>query len=327
MQYKEMNKCSLLKRQVEMQFARTVLGDIDSSTMGYTMAHEHIFTMPQGHGTKNETDHLLDDFDKGVQLLNEYSEVGGGTIVEATPRTWGRNAPWMVKAAEASGVNVIACTGYICQEHGMEPDITDRGVNNIAAEMVSDLTVGMDGTDAKAGWIKVGTAYMHVTAGEEMVIRAATIAANETGAPISTHTTSGTMGIEQLEIAASEGFDLSRMSIGHVDRNPDLWYHRKMLETGASLIYDGPGKAKYYPDSVRIELLRQLVADGYENQLMLCNDMGRRSHHTVYGFGPGWQWVKQRFLPRLLEEGFTQAQVEKFMIHNPRRMFSFVEPK
>lgn len=305
----------------------TVLGEIDTADMGYTMAHEHIFTHPQGHGSKNEVDHLLNDFDKGVQMLKEYKEIGGGTIVEATPRTWGRNADGMRRAAEASGVHVVACTGYICQEHGMEDDITERSIDDIAEEMVKDLTVGMDGTDVKAGWIKVGTAYLHVTKGEEMVIRAAVRAASATGVAISTHTTNGTMGIEQLEIAADEGFDLTRMTIGHVDRLPDLWYHRKMVETGASLIYDGPGKAKYYPDSMRVELLRQLVADGYGDQLMLCNDMGRRSHHTVYGFGPGWQWIKQRFLPRLREEGFSDEQIDKFMVKNPARAYGMVDPK
>ncbi|GAA4026672.1 phosphotriesterase-related protein [Arthrobacter methylotrophus] len=304
-------------------FSRTVLGDIESTEMGYTMPHEHILTHPQGHGSKNEDDHLLNDYGKAVQMLTEYKEIGGGTIIEATPKTWGRNAAGMLKAAQETGVHVIACTGYICQEHGMEPNITDRGVDDIAQEMINDIEVGMDGTEARAGWIKVGTAYMYVTPGEDMVIRAAVLAANKTGAPISTHTTGGTMGIEQLEIAASEGFDLTRMTVAHVDRNPDLWYHRKMLETGANLIYDGPGKAKYYPDSVRIDLLRQLVADGFEDQVMLCNDMGRRSHHTVYGFGPGWQWIKQRFIPRLLEEGLTEEQIHKFMYTNPARAFSF----
>ena len=58
-----------------------------------------------------------------------------------------------------------------------------------------------------------------------------------------------------------------------MDRNPDYWYHKKMLEKGVYLIYDGPGKAKYYPDSVRVELLKKLVADGYADRLMLSNDM------------------------------------------------------
>lgn len=306
--------------------ARTVMGDVDAAELGYTMPHEHLLTHPQGHGSKNEQDHMLDDFDKAVQMLSEYRSIGGGTIVEATPRTWGRDAAGMAKASELTGVHVIACTGYICQEHGMEPDIADRGVDAIAEDMVNDITVGMDGTEAKAGWIKCGTAYMHVTRGEDKVIRAAAQAATTTGACVSTHTTNGTMGIEQLEIAAEEGFPLSRMAVAHVDRVPDLWYHRKMLETGASLIYDGPGKAKYYPDSMRVELLKQLVAEGFEDQLMLCNDMGRRSHHTVYGFGPGWQWIKQRFIPRLLDEGLTEDHVQKFMVANPRRLFTLSEP-
>lgn len=208
----------------------------------------------------------------------------------------------------------------------MEPEITDQSIDEIAARMIHDVTVGMDGTDVKAGWVKAGTAYMHVTPNEEKVLRAAVRAAMHTGVCLHTHTTDGTMGIEQTEIAADEGMDLSRMIIAHVDRNPDLWYHRKLLAKGCSIIYDGPGKAKYYPDSVRVDLLRQLVADGYESQIMLSNDMGRRSHHTVYGYGPGFTWIKQRFLPRLLEEGFAQSTLDAFMIHNPARMYA-IHPK
>lgn len=306
---------------------RTVLGDIESSDMGYTMPHEHLFTSPQGHGSKVELDHTLDDHDKAIQMLEEYRDIGGGTIVEATPRTWGRDAPGMVEASKHTGVHIVACTGYICQEHGMGPEVDDMSIEELADEMRRDILVGMDGTDAKAGWIKAGTAYMHITRNEEKVLRAAARVATETGVCLHTHTTNGTMGLEQLEIAADEGMDLGRMAISHVDRNPDLWYHRKMLQTGASLIYDGPGKAKYYPDSVRVELLRRLVEDGFEDRLMLTNDMGRRSHHTVYGYGPGWQWIKQRFLPRLLDEGFSQETVDKFMVRNPARAYEMVEQR
>ena len=307
-----------------MPVVRTVLGDIDTSEMGYTMAHEHLFTAPQGHGTKVEDDHTLDSFDKAIEMLEEYRGVGGGTIVEATPASWGRNAAGMSKASEQTGVHVIACTGYICEEHGMEPEVSDWDIDYLAEVMVGDLTEGMDGTTIKAGWIKAGSAYLHITPNEEKVLRAAARAATEVGCVVHTHTTNGTMGIEQIEVVEDEGFDLSRMIISHVDRNPDLWYHRKMLEKGVSLIYDGPGKAKYYPDSVRVELLRQLVADGYEDHLMLTNDMGRRSHHKVWGFGPGWPWIKERFLPRLLDEGFAQEVLDKFMIHNPQRLYALV---
>ena len=135
------------------------------------------------------------------------------------------------------------------------------------------------------------------------------------------------MGIEICEILQDEGYNMERMIIAHVDRNPDLWYHRKMLETGVYLIYDGPGKAKYYPDTIRIDLLRQLVEDGYEDKLMICNDMGRRTHHKVYGYGPGLTWIKERFLPRLLEEGFPEQAVHKFMHENPQTIYTMADPK
>lgn len=88
------------------------------------------------------------------------------------------------------------------------------------------------------------------------------------------------------------------------------------------MIYDGPGKVKYYPDSVRVDLLRRLVDDGFGKQIMLSNDMGKKSHHQAYGYGPGWGFIKQKFIPRLLDEGFTQETVDDFMINNPARFYS-----
>ena len=309
-----------------MPKVRTVLGDIDASDLGFTMAHEHILTNPKGKGSKAEKGHHLDSVEKAIQMLQEFKAIGGGCIIETTPESWGRNSPGMVEASQKSGVHVVACTGYICEEHGlMTEEVSDLTIDQIADRMIHDVTVGMDGTDVKAGWVKAGTAYMHITPNEEKVLRAAARAATQTGVCMHTHTTSGTMGIEQTEIVESEGFDMERMIIAHVDRLPDLWYHRKMLEKGVYIIYDGPGKAKYYPDSMRVDLLRQLVADGFEKKIMLSNDMGRRSHHTVYGYGPGFNWIKQRFLPRLIEEGFSEETLDNFMVNNPARIYGMVK--
>lgn len=307
-----------------MSKIRTVLGDIDSKEMGFTMAHEHLLTGPQGDGEKANLDHHLDSVEKAIEMCNSFKAIGGGTIIETTPKSWGRNVEGMVQTSKESGVHVLACTGYICEEHGMEKEMTNWSINDVASRMIKEVQVGMDDTNVKAGWIKAGTAYNYISPNEEKVLRAAARAAMETGAVMHTHTTSGTMGIEQIEIVEDEGLDLERLIIAHVDRIPDLWYHRKMLEKGVYVIYDGPGKAKYYPDSMRVELLRQLVKDGYGDKIMLSNDMGRRSHHKVYGYGPGFNWIKERFLPRLLEEDFTQETLRKFMYDNPERAYSMI---
>lgn len=304
---------------------QTVLGDIDGSEMGFTLPHEHILTCPQGHGSKAEENHHLDSIPKGIQMLKEFKESGGMTIVETTPKTWGRNTPGMVECSQATGVHVIACTGYICEEHGMEPEVSEHTQEYIESWLRHDITVGMDGTTVKAGYVKMGTAYMHITPNEHKCLKAAAKVAMETGVCLHLHTTGGTMGIEQCEILQDTNFDMSRLIIAHVDRCPDPWYHRKMLETGASLIYDGPGKAKYFPDNVRVDLIKQMIAEGFEDQLMLSNDMGHKKHHKVYGYGPGFTWIKERFLPRLIEEGVSQKTIDKMMIHNPRRLYQMVK--
>lgn len=301
---------------------RTILGDINPGELGYTMPHEHILDNP-AVGGYFDSDHVLNDYDKAKQMLEEFKQIGGGAIGEASTKHWGRNTEGMAKLSAETGVNIICCTGYLCESQcDMSAWIGNKTIDELEEEMIKEVTEGMDGTTCKAGWIKAGTSYDYISAREEKVLRAAARASRVTGAPVQTHTSTGTMGLEQIEIMEDEGMDLTHFCLAHVDRNPDYWYHKKMLEKGVYLIYDGPGKAKYYPDSMRVELLRKLVADGYGDRLMLSNDMGRRSHHTVYGKGPGWQWIKQRFLPRLLDEGFTQETIDKFMIENPARFYT-----
>lgn len=301
---------------------RTILGDIDPSQLGYMMPHEHVLSCPAVGGFV-DADHILNDVDKARQMLQEFKAIGGGAIGEASPAHWGRDAAGMAKLSEETGVHIVGCTGWLCEKQcNMKEKLRDKSIDDVAQDMINDITVGMDGTGHKAGWIKAGTSYDFVSPTEEKVLRAAARASAATGAPVHTHTSTGTMGLEQIEIMEDEGMDLSHFLLAHVDRNPDYWYHKKMLEKGVSLIYDGPGKAKYHPDCVRVELLKRLVADGFGDRLMLSNDMGKRSHHTVYGYGPGWQWIKQRFLPRLLDEGFTQDTIDGFMIRNPARFYT-----
>ena len=311
-----------------MGMVRTVLGDVDSGVLGFTMAHEHVIHNPGGlYGPESEWS--LRDFNIQLQAVKDYKAIGGGTIVDAMCRDVDGRAPAYLKViSETTGVHIIAATGVPFDKPG-DPlrDLSiyykDMTINQIADIYIKEIEEGMNGTSIKAGWIKGGTQYMYATKGEEMALRAACRAAKETGAAVHTHTTGGSFALEQLEIIMDEGLPPEQFGIAHIDRNPDYWLHKKILSTGAYLLYDGPGKVKYYPDSVRVDLLSKLVADGYEKQIMLSNDMGKKSHHTLYGYGPGWGYIKQRFLPRLLDEGFRQETLDNFMIHNPARFYSF----
>ena len=310
---------------------RTVLGDIDSSELGYTMPHEHVFH-DQGDlvtaGQKApEGVFSLWRWDKQLEILEDYKAMGGKTIVDAMCRPGdGRNPAGLVLASMTTGLNIIAATGDAEDFPGTPRDLTvmhkNETIDQIAEHYIDEIENGMDGSCAKAGWIKGSSQYCYISEGAEKCLRAACRAAKETGVPVHTHTEGGSFALEQLEIVLDEGLPASQFCMAHMDRNLDYWVHKKVLETGAYIIYDGPGKVKYYPDSARIEVLKKLIADGFGKQIMLSMDAGKKTHHKVYGYGPGLRYIKERFLPRLLEEGVSQEQIDNFMIHNPARFYS-----
>ena len=307
-----------------MGIVRTVLGDIDSSNMGYTLAHEHIFMDVAGHG-KPDIEWSMYDWNTQFSMVKDYKANGGGTLIDANPMyTDGRNAAGLYTMAKQTGVNIVACTGFVKpnKDTNNTTHLVGKSVEDVTKFFVSEIEEGMDGTDIKAGWIKGASMYHFIDPIQELCLRAGARASMITGAPMHTHTEIGTYALEQIAIVESEGMDLTRFGCAHMDRNPDYWLHKKILEKGCYIIYDGPGKSKYYPDSIRVDLLRRLCDDGFGKQIMLCNDMGKKSHHTQYGGGPGWNWIKNNFLPRLLDEGFTQEQIDDFMINNPSRFYS-----
>ena len=301
---------------------RTILKDIDPSELGYTMAHEHILDEP-AVGGYNDPEHQLTDYDKALEMMQNYIKMGGKGVAEASTKHWGRNTLGMADIARKTGVNIICCTGYLCESQvNMDIWVNDKAIEDLKNEMIEEIEVGMDNTDHKAGWIKVGTSYNYISEREERIIRAAARASDITGAPVHSHTSTGTMGLEQIAILESEGMDMNHFCIAHVSRNPDYYYHKKMLEHGVYLLYDGAGKPKYYTDEVLIELLRKLVNDGYQDKIMLSNDMGKKTHHKVYGYGPGYEYIHDIFLPRLLDEGFPEEVIHKFMYENPARFYT-----
>jgi len=124
-------------------------------------------------------------------------------------------------------------------------------VEDLAALFIRDLSQGAGGSDVRAGVIKGATSLNVITEGEEMVLRAGAQAHLSTGAPISTHTQAGTMGLEQIAILKESGVDPTRVAIGHVDRNLDYDYHKAMLDTGAYLIYDHLSKDGFHVSMVQ----------------------------------------------------------------------------
>ncbi|WP_418740496.1 phosphotriesterase family protein [Enorma sp.] len=294
--------------------ARTVTGDIPGEEMGFTYPHEHLWAVPPA--CQKDRDLELSSFEGSVHELENFRSVGGQTLVEASTLDYGRDLSKLRIMSEITGVHVIATTGF--NKHIYYPDwVTYLSAEEIAAILTRDIETGRGGV--RAGFLKIGTWYNLIHPLEEKTTVAATIAHKQTGAPIWGHTECGTMGLEICDLLEREGIDLTKVALGHLDRNPDEYYFLKLCDRGIYVQLDGPGKAKYYPDSVRVKLIKSVIEHGYGDQLLISGDMGRASYLEGYGGGPGFKYIKTKFVPRLLDEGVSQEDIDKIFIENPKR--------
>ena len=131
-----------------------------------------------------------------------FKQAGGGTVVEVSSKGLGRDALGLKKIAESSGVNIIAGCGYY-KVAGHPPDMAERSVEDVTAEIVRELESGIGDTGIRAGVIgEIATGsplydvprdvwdlrdHEDMVPDEEKVLRAAGRAHIETGAPVSVH--------------------------------------------------------------------------------------------------------------------------------------------
>ncbi|WP_188454891.1 phosphotriesterase family protein [Virgibacillus oceani] len=328
-----------------MRFIRTLHGDIHPEELGITYSHEHIVCRPPYWVEQGADDLLLDDKEKSKQDVIDFKNLGGQAIVDATAVDYGRDVIAVKEIAEETGVTIIGTAGFnksflwdaklpqkvkevVGNYNTYYEWIDSTSINTLADFVIKEIEEGLEGTGIRGGQVKFGTGYNRISPLEEKTLRAVARAHHETKAPMHSHTEAGTMGLEQVELLKSEGVNLEYISFGHMDRNPDPFYHRKMAETGALLSFDGISKIKYAPESTRINCILELVKNGYEDQILISGDTARKSYYKHYDYGLGLENILLKWVPRFIEDanarGFDgEKLIDKFFIENPARCFTF----
>ena len=316
-----------------MPFARTVLGDVEVSELGPTNAHEHL-AIRNGLITVQHPDYKLNDPERAVEEVNTFRKAGGKTIVEATPCGVGRDPRMLLKVARATGVHILASTGFHKESYYLDSHWRFRySIEQIAGLWQAEIEEGMEQSGyegpliersaARAGVVKVASDYQCVSANAEKAMAAAGLVHRATGAPIITHSEAGTMMMEQIRLLDSHGVRPQHVVVSHADRNPDWFVHRDVAQTGAFLEYDGPGRVKYFPESTIVALLRRMFDLSLGAHVLLGGDNARRSYWKSYGGGPGLAYLRTSFIPRLLREGFSEAEVRQIEVANACSAFAF----
>lgn len=325
-----------------MAFARTLRGDVAPELLGVINAHDHLIRIGAGE-VFIDADHQLDSVEKAVEEAAYFVSASrnwsdrGGTVVDMCPINCGRDVERLAEVeSKVDGLQVILATGFHQEKVYLETQshwINRYSVDKVAELVIADITEGIDKHDYsgpivertpyRAGVIKVATSYGKITKFEHKCIQAAAIASIETGCPINTHTSGGTCGLEQAELMISLGVPADRIAIGHIQRNADIWYLTQILKTGVYLELDGTARLKYQPESNRIMEFRELGEAGYGDRLLLGTDSGKRSYQKAYGATTGVDYNPAVDGPRMIDEGFDKAYVEKLLMLNAQTFFTF----
>lgn len=310
---------------------RTVLGDVEAAELGVTFAHEHLL-MTGGWPVLQEPDYRLDSVEHAVAEIEPARALGLGAMIEMTPLGFGRDPQGLRAISEATGVHIIAATGfhkslYYDDLHWLHRYDTDTITELLVGEIVDGMDVnGLSGprvvrSPARAGVVKIATEYHRFGRGVRRLVTAVACAHVSTGIPIATHCDKGTMAEELLDALDAEGVPASAVVLGHIDHDPDPGRLIALAERGAFLCFDMPGRIKYGPDSRIVELLERLASAGAAGQVLLGSDLARRSYWHSLGGGPGLTYLLARFAPRLRAAGLSEV-ASAALTTNAHRAFS-----
>ena len=302
---------------------RTVLGDISPEILGVTTCHEHLlWTVPEPY-TGEDPDLGFDSVPAAVSELRHFKSLGGSALVEMTTAEIGRAPTELAQISRAAGVHVIAAAGHHKAKFSAAA-LEGQTVEQIAARMIAEIRVGMDGTSIRAGLIKAATSANTAAESERRVIRAAGLAHRQTGAPVSTHTEAGTFAVEQADLLLEAGVRPEKLCIGHLDRGLPPQTYRELAALGVYLGFDQLGKEKYWPDAERVRLVVDLIAAGHVRQILLSGDTARKSAWRVHN--PNTQGIGHllaNFQPALLAAGVSEADLHCLLVTNPAEFLAF----
>lgn len=286
---------------------------------GMTYMHEH--TTIDLSRIKNIDDTNLNCFEETVAEYQKLYAKGVRNIVDVTVMDMKRNPLYVEKVAQATGMNIIQATGFYT-ERFLPEMVTTYTTAELADVMVKEITEGIADTKIPAQIIgEIGSSKDGWTPREKKVFDAAVRAHKETGTNVTTHTTLGTFGHEQVAFFKEQGVPLQQVVIGHVDLSGSAEYVLRMLDQGVYVEFDTIGKENYLPDLTRVDMLKAIEARGFTDQVFLSMDITRKSNLEYMG-GIGYAYLLDTFVPLLRENQISESFITKMLVQNPQKFFN-----
>ena len=357
----------------------TVQGPVEPKMLGHTLPHEHTlnwlnhYEMPDSDPEKrqyfeqpvtlNNLHYILNENFYGVRdnLLNyddalfveelrRFQRAGGGTVVDLTcddnTKFYAEGKPtdehWeRIKAlAEQSGIYIVGAVGHF-PPNG-KTDFSKLTVDDLARQYIDIIRNGYGKTGIKPGIIgEIGTSDV-ITDDEWKCLRAAAIAAKETGLPVNVHVNvyQWRHDFKILKVFEEEGMDLNKFSFSHREAcliqdnwsESDAFGHlQALMDKGAYISFDGVGNMSYEKmtygawcnasDKQRAQAVYKLIVRGYQDRILLSHDSAERHRFSTCG-GYCYNHIIGRFREICNLVGVENDEFDAIIKDNPQRLLT-----
>ena len=285
----------------------TVRGPVSADDIGVTLLHEHVFiASPEGIANHNHTwgEPWWDEEKRvaaAIRDLRELRDLGVGTIVDPTAFGLSRNVHRLRRVNAEVDINIVVCTGiYAFIE--VPAYLKYRSAEGLADILRRDI--------------------------DPLILDAIALTHKATGVPVMVHTNAAAKsGLVALAELTARGVDPTRIVIAHAGDSNDMDYLREIGDSGAILGCDRFNIPSFNADEDRIATLLKLLDEGYIDRIHLSHDAATfndfMQHNPPFaGAAPNYTHIHREVLPKLLEAGVTQEQIDEMLVANARRFLA-----
>lgn len=301
----------------------TVAGVVGAGRLGVTLPHEHVLVDFVGADRVSPKRYDADEaFQVILPHLRQVHELGCRSLVECTPAYLGRDPKLLKRLSKASGLHLLTNTGYYGAREGkfLPKHAFTEDADQLAARWVAEWRNGIDGTDVRPGFIKIGVDAGPLTRVNRKIVQAAARTHLQSGLTIAGHTGDGKAALEQLEVLRQEGVDGSAWIWVHAQNEKDPAIQRRVAESNAWVSLDGVS-----PTSIERhrDMALNLKKASLLQRVLLSHDAGWYSVGEPRGGKyRGYETMFTDFLPALRKAGITGEEVQQLTVANPAKAFT-----
>lgn len=301
----------------------TVRGAKPAKELGFVLPHEHVLVDFIGAADVSPSRYDAGAaFAKIKPFVDEARTLGCATMMECTPAYLGRDPRLLVRLSEATGVQFVTNTGYYAaRQHKFLPaHAFTEDADSLAARWLREWREGIDGTGVRPGFIKLGFDAGPLSEVAQKLVRAAARMHRASGLTIAAHTGDEVAARAQLALLAGEKVQPAAWIWVHAQNAKSEEALVALARAGAWLSFDGIS-----PRSLarHVQLVAAMKRAGFLERVLISHDAGwYRPGEPEGGAYRGYDVLFRAFLPALVKEAFSEADIRQLTVTNPARAFA-----